>query len=272
MSYPSSQVPGVESSAPCLPGTGASVTSNGTTTASKSSQPESETGYSPKPQSIQTCVSSYSPVQLESTEDLRTWLQQGSHANPTAWPENNLGASMSVTCGLGRQKLLGQFNPSPFMVKTCQDLFPPVTLELSSVTWPKWGTLSDGEFWELQTLERHTYANDSGFWPTPQASDNRPRATQKSTARRIQMGKQISLEASVRMFPTPTAHNYKEGAYPAEGRRNTPTLAWIAGGVLNPMWVEWLMGWPMGLTDLKPLETARFQSWLQQHGISYTER
>ena len=25
-------------------------------------------------------------------------------------------------------------------------------------------------------------------------------------------------------------------------------------GKLNPMWVEWLMGWPLGWTDLKPLE------------------
>ena len=28
------------------------------------------------------------------------------------------------------------------------------------------------------------------------------------------------------------------------------------GGNLNPMWVEWLMGYPTGYTDLKPLETA----------------
>jgi hypothetical protein len=29
------------------------------------------------------------------------------------------------------------------------------------------------------------------------------------------------------------------------------------GGKLNPMWVEWLMGWPAGWTDLKPLETGK---------------
>ena len=26
-------------------------------------------------------------------------------------------------------------------------------------------------------------------------------------------------------------------------------------GKLNPTWVEWLMGFPLGWTDLKPLET-----------------
>ena len=40
------------------------------------------------------------------------------------------------------------------------------------------------------------------------------------------------------------------------------------GGKLNPMWVEWLMGWPMGWTALQPLETGRFRQWLSQHGIT----
>jgi hypothetical protein len=38
------------------------------------------------------------------------------------------------------------------------------------------------------------------------------------------------------------------------------------GGKLNPMWVEWLMGWPLGWTDLKPLEMDKFQKWQEQHG------
>jgi hypothetical protein len=37
------------------------------------------------------------------------------------------------------------------------------------------------------------------------------------------------------------------------------------GGTLNPEWVEWLMGWPIGWTDLKPLEMDRYRQWLQQH-------
>jgi len=38
------------------------------------------------------------------------------------------------------------------------------------------------------------------------------------------------------------------------------------GGALNPGWVEWLMGWPIGWTDLKPLATDRFRKWLELHG------
>jgi len=58
------------------------------------------------------------------------------------------------------------------------------------------------------------------------------------------------LQDQVKMWPTPTAHNAKETAAPSEHLRNTPTLAAQAGGSLNPTWVEWLMGFPEGHTDL----------------------
>ena len=29
----------------------------------------------------------------------------------------------------------------------------------------------------------------------------------------------------------------------------------VTGGALNPTWVEWLMGFPLGWTDLEPSET-----------------
>lgn len=72
----------------------------------------------------------------------------------------------------------------------------------------------------------------------------------------------------VEKLPTPMAHNAKEGAYPAEGKRNTPTLAWFLGGKIHPEYTEWMMGWPIGWTDLKPLEMDKYQSWLLQHTSS----
>ena len=43
------------------------------------------------------------------------------------------------------------------------------------------------------------------------------------------------------------------------------------GGQLNPVWVEWLMGWPQGWSGLEPLETAKFHEWQQQHFPSCSE-
>lgn len=45
------------------------------------------------------------------------------------------------------------------------------------------------------------------------------------------------------------------------------TFVTHSGGKLNPTWVEWLMGWPLGWTDLKVLEMDKFQQWLQKHGV-----
>ena len=39
-------------------------------------------------------------------------------------------------------------------------------------------------------------------------------------------------------------------------------------GQLNPTWVEWLMGFPLGWTDLKVSVTQSFRLWLRGHGKS----
>jgi hypothetical protein len=59
-------------------------------------------------------------------------------------------------------------------------------------------------------------------------------------------------------FPTPTARDWKSGKGKTQserGRTAGPSLAEVSGGQLNPMWVEWLMGFPLGWTDLEGSET-----------------
>jgi len=165
-------------------------------------------------------------------------------------------------------------------------------LEEFSQTWPQWGLMRGGECWEQRTLEQTIRGTESGLlpdgmvtfhtpnttgldggsnsrkalkkrmesWPTPDANCG-ARGTQELWTAKRKSGQpaQYSINQAVRdkMFPTPTAHNSKECASPSEYNRDTPSLATHAGGKLNPMWVEWLMGWPLGHTDLKPLETDK---------------
>ena len=82
------------------------------------------------------------------------------------------------------------------------------------------------------------------------------------------------------MWPTPAARDYKghnsvesmkkklaEGKRAQQGQLpNAVAMTGETGGQLNPTWVEWLMGWPLGWTDLKRLETDKYQQWLQLHG------
>ncbi len=73
-------------------------------------------------------------------------------------------------------------------------------------------------------------------------------------------------------WPTPTAHDAKDsGTAPSEGLRKSPCLAFKAGGKLNPTWVEWLMGWPLGWTDLKPSATDK-SLCVPQQPLNYLER
>lgn len=89
------------------------------------------------------------------------------------------------------------------------------------------------------------------MWPTPTTQDNPQIKGEGKAAAHPKRG--TTLGGAVRLWPTPTAHNAKETNAPSESDRNTPTLAAQAGGSLNPTWVELLMGWPAGWTDLKPL-------------------
>ena len=98
---------------------------------------------------------------------------------------------------------------------------------------------------------------DRQTWPTPRSCSAMAATITPESAWNEKRNPNLETIVGRVHFPTPTCHNSKEGAYPAEYKRKTPSLATHAGGKLNPMWVEWLMGWPLGWTDLKPLETDK---------------
>jgi hypothetical protein len=109
------------------------------------------------------------------------------------------------------------------------------------------------------------------MWPTP---------THASAHKEVVASQKCNnLVAFAKMFPTPTATDSKGApslesvqARAMESKRGVRLPEQLARdgaiGQLNPNWVEWLMGWPIGWTDLKPLETAKFQEWLQQHSLN----
>ena len=155
-------------------------------------------------------------------------------------------------------------------------------LGLFSETWPRWGSMRSGVCWERTTSEHHTKEIGSGSWPTPtkefwgrgEGSIKQMRTLVDNQVLTREEAEQMTggslTPHRMQAWPTPTKHNAKECASPSEYKRNTPTLADQVGGHLSPMWVEWLMGWPMGWTDLEPLEMDRFQEWRRLHLTSYT--
>jgi len=143
------------------------------------------------------------------------------------------------------------------------------------------------------------------MWPTPRCGKTTDENEESWTARQ-EAGKVSTppLTLAVKMWPTPTKQDGENNGGPSQFSRNTiplnaavhggrltlptpsasmvtmqdmeqakfagnadrPKYADCQGGALNPEWVEWLMGWPLGWTDLKPLEMDRFHEWWRQHG------
>ncbi len=95
---------------------------------------------------------------------------------------------------------------------------------------------------------------ERGLWPTPTVADSR--STRNATVRNRESEGHpgTTLTDAVEMWPTPTSSD-GTGGPGSSGRDGGPNLRTATGGQLNPMWVEWLMGFPAGWTDLEDSET-----------------
>lgn len=274
-------------------------------------------------------------------ELLTSWLA-GFRARTLAQPEP-VTASTANEADSG-PKWLGSFakydlSASKWKTAQCSLLGD---LDEFSETWPRWGSMRNGECYLRPIQMPLIYGGGSGsevIWPTPtvHGNHNMPGASASSgwglssaaklwptptasladkggriTPRKGREGGTLIEAVSSRLYPTPCAIDAGSGRInksPSLGAAERPTLAMMArkgmwptpcasasaskgsspaaltrksgksrandridhavmasdGGQLNPEWVEWLMGWPIGHTALEPLETARYREWLQQH-------
>jgi DNA (cytosine-5)-methyltransferase 1 len=110
------------------------------------------------------------------------------------------------------------------------------------------------------------------MWPTPTQSDYRTGYGMSNAGKKRMMHSRGKPLRDV-IFRTPTQSDANKWSNQSEMERKEKGQSvrlnhqLEVGGKLNPMWVEWLMGWPLGWTDLKPLETDKFRQWLNSHGV-----
>ena len=210
------------------------------------------------------------------------WCQEVSRARTSASQAKEPALTEpAAECGDTWRGSLARFDPATSSWRTAQ---PSLLEDLgeSSVIWPRSGMTAGGRCWELPTLEHRTSGTGSGLWlgtptatmsvrsepfrrgaaPTPAEFVKWPTPTtmrgitKEATEKEWNRKGSADLRMAVHLWPTPKA---------SENDRNTPTLAAQIGGSLNPTWVEWLMGWPLGWTDLKPLATGKSPFAPQQH-------
>ena len=153
---------------------------------------------------------------------------------------------------------------------------PRVCSAMAATITPK-SVWKDNRFPNLETVVGQR------MWPTPCAGDvistkGEPRPSRIATNRKTEYlarmvhwptpteseashgvgshGRRASLNSAVNLWPTPTKSDYRSpNLNPAKKGQIEPAsghaLPAKAGGQLNPMWVEWLMGYPSGWTDLE---------------------
>jgi len=165
-------------------------------------------------------------------------------------------------------ELLARHNLLLFSAKT-RLLSAQVDLTKLSKGLPPSGMCAGGSLSELTLLDLITEGSDYGsMLPTPTARD------WKDT---IGMGT-VRNDGKTRLDRLPMLlFEYVRRAGISSKTNAEPTDAQIvklmglveleiSGRDYCPELPEWLMGWPIGWTDLKPLETDRFQQWLLLHG------
>jgi len=258
----------------CLDGE-QSVQSNGSHIQQAYCAPDKMTDFSRLSQFGMT----YKPLTESLGEELLTLYLAGFHAK-TLVPQEKAQelTENEAECGEKWHGSFTKYDPDSRLWKTHQCSLLG-DLDEFSETWPQWGLMRDGECWEQRTLEQITNGTEFGLsvnisppptWPTPTAhmskETNAPSEHKRNTP---------TLTAQVN-WPTPNASDYRD-----RGNMSNPCLqkrmdvgkqlglsmvVHPTSGKLNPTWVEWLMGWPLGWTDLKPLEMDKSHSVQQQHG------
>jgi hypothetical protein len=177
---------------------------------------------------------------------------EGSHARTSHHQVEPRRESMEqgADYGKSRRESLAKYDPDTRSWKTPQcSLFGD--LEPSLVTFPRWGTMRDGVCWEDDMPGHLQNATESGYLPTPTKRESRDRS-------------RVSVQAKLHNRPK----NY--GGCVA---RLACAVALENGMMLddpvvtlNPRCAEQMMGWPIGMTSLSPLEMDKFQQWLRLHG------
>lgn len=149
--------------------------------------------------------------------------------------EKALGLQVSDPAfGTNSLESLAKWDPVSLSWKTSQ-LCLLGGLETFSGPWPRSGTMRNGESFAHPMLALHTEESGSLLWPTPDASMSI--GGPNTHARKTKQGRFRASQHA----PKTVVHGVKNGQ-----RIFEPV---DPGKYINPLWVESLMGFPIGWTD-----------------------
>lgn len=250
MSYTYLLESGEESSADCYSDIPVFVLSRLSLTAEKSSCNDSATESSQNSQSGTMCELSTANRGAEKS----IAFAEASPAK-TSQRQGKARASMEREAGYGESSrvLLARYDRDTRSWKTLQcSLFGDSDECLE--TFPRSGMMQNGLLWEQTMWARPTGESVSGYWRTPKYLT--PKASDKGYAE--------NQSTFVKRNGDRTMNCYASLSSQVLQMSGGDTTQQTKSARLNPNWVEWLMGWPIGYTDSKQLAMDKFRSWQQQ--------
>ena len=202
----------------------------------------------------------FKPLEENLGEELLTLYLAAFHAKTSLSQETEMDLTeKDQECGEKWHGLLARFDQDTHLWRTVQcSLLEDLNESLQ--TLPQWGMTVGGELYLLPTLVQNTNENESGLSlvPTPTSSTGGANHNSPSTL----AGKRYTMNLagfaqkypSRNMWGTPKAQDSRHALRDrGKGNLGEQVSGLHNGGKLNPTWTEWLMGWPLEWTDLKPL-------------------
>lgn len=199
-------------------------------------------------------------------------------ASPSVWPETGLAMTIPATSGPKSPASCGKSAPNGASSKTSPAICPLVS-ETSPESFRAWATGLQRASYQRRKSARRTSGNGCSFWPTPTFKSAGNRACISLDPERglifrcdeNQNGSQIALRnaamAWTLMWDMMTAAGWEPGRPRSSHRCRVILLngeKHSEGHLsLNPVFSDWVMGWPPGWTD--PLQPVTgWSPWLQR--------
>jgi hypothetical protein len=193
-----------------------------------------------------------------------------SHASLSASQEPAGATQTNAGSGQSLLDSFAYFDPATRSWRTSQGSLLEEAWPRYLETWPRAGTTRSGTAYRRLPSVPHTSVTGSLSLPTPSALNGlnggsnvrashpelwpTPHGFSKDGRSNGPSGNELGWAVNQRMLPTPQASDYKGPNLTDPSSGSGHGLAMVAGGSLNPMWVEWLMGFPLGWTVLEPSE------------------
>lgn len=219
-------------------------------------------------------------------------------ANLSLLPEKDLPIKTHAICGQLLLPSFGKLDLPSVSLKMSEDIYL-LDLKKSQMTYNEWDTRLKQACLARRKSVLHTIESAFSYWPTATTMDagaaetitpnDRYYATKNGNVRRHSKtgwSRSLGLARTSRLWPTILTsancgasapeiangnakkrlmnevsiweHSHQHLAIPSDGN--------LSQTILNPLFCEWLMGWPIGWTGLEPVGTELFR-WLQlMHG------